>query len=166
MKLDVEVNFDFGKLANELDKLLDDYAQRVTATSAERAKEAIDSGKFRSLKQSTREIREKGQSPASGRTATNSFKPLVHTGRLRNSIKGTKGGVEMLSYGQYHLKGDKTPMSKFAKKFNMVGTDRPARNFLASGLKLASKDTTKLTRNLIKSMKKSMHLSTPLVLKG
>ena len=162
MKLEMKVNFDFGKLADDLPKLLDNYAHRVSISSADRAKEAIDSGKFTPLADSTREIREKGQSPASGRTATNSFKPFVHTGRLRNSIKGTKDGIEMLEYGKHHLKDGKTANSKFAKKFNMSGKKRPARNFLSIAMKLASKDTSKLTKNLFKAMRKAMHLSTPI----
>ena len=166
MKLEIKVGVDFGKLADELPKLIENHVSRIAVSSAERAKNAIDSGKFTPLADSTREIREKGQSPASGRTATNSFKPLVHTGRLRNSIKGTKDGIEMLEYGKHHLKDGKTENSKFAEKFNMVGTHRAARNFLDQAIKLGEKDTTKLTKTLIKKMKKALNLKTPLVLKS
>ena len=49
MKLEMTVNFDFGKLADNLDNLLGNYAHRVSVSSADRAKEAIDSGKFLKL---------------------------------------------------------------------------------------------------------------------
>lgn len=154
MKLEMTVNFDFGKLADNLDNLLGNYAHRVSVSSADRAKEAIDSGKFEPLAESTREIRVKG---TKHRPKTNSFKPLVHTGAFRDSIKGTKDGVEMLSYGAKHIKAHKTPPNSM-----IPNADVPARNFLSVAMKLASKDTSKLTKNLIKAMRNAMHLSTPI----
>ena len=162
MKLKTTVNFDFGKLANKLPKLIEDHTHRVAVSSADRAKEAIDSGKFEPLKDSTVEIRAKGQSPSSGMTKTSSIKPLVHTGRLRDSIKATKDGLEMLAYGQAHYQGGKTSNNKFTKQFNMVGKNRPARNFLNQGMKLARNDISKLTKTLVKKIKQAMHLSTPI----
>ncbi len=165
MKLEIRVGVDFGKLANEMPKILENHTSRIAVSSAERAKNAIDSGKFAPLKDSTREIREKGQSPASDRTATNSFKPLVHTGRLRDSIKPTKDGLSMKGYGAVHLEDGKTANSSFARRFNMVGTRRVARNFLDQAIILGDKDTTKLTKTLIKKMRNALNLKSPLVLK-
>lgn len=154
MKLKTTVNFDFGKLADNLDNLLENYAHRVSVSSADRAKEAIDSGKFEPLAESTREIREKG---TKYRPKTSSMKPLVHTGAFRDSIKGTKDGVEMLAYGAKHIKAHKTPSDSMIPNATV-----PARNFLSVAMKLASKDASKLTTNLIKAMRKTMHLSTPI----
>jgi len=162
MQLKIKARVDFGKLALTMPSLIDNYLTRVAVSSSGRAKEAIDSGNFTPLAQSTREIREKGQSPASGRTKTSSAKPLVHTGSLRKSIKAKGKSMEMLSYGIHHLTSGKTANSRFAKAFNMSGKNRPARDFLSLSMKLGSKDATKLTKNFFKAIRKALHKKTPL----
>ena len=155
------------KITGNLNKALDKFAQslKVSPSSdtlgglsdknskpssnvrdrmANRVKNTIKSGKFDPLSETTIFITQKGLSPNSGYSKTSSKKPLIHTGRLLESIKATKNGISMAEYGQYHLEPRATVENGFTKWFyNRYKGDKkyprgvqlarqyvPARNFL------------------------------------
>tara|TARA_R100000995_G_scaffold84601_1_gene63853 strand:- start:3525 stop:3950 length:426 start_codon:yes stop_codon:yes gene_type:complete len=101
MKVDISVNFDFGKLGNEMPKIIEKYTQRYARSSEEGSKENIDRGVSPELKQQTINRRK--------RKGTGGRKPLFETGNLYRSIKGTSEGLVMLKYGYLHHIGDLKP---------------------------------------------------------
>ena len=108
MKLEIKTNFDFGKMANELPKIIEKTIQRYSRSAAQGSKEAIDRGVSPALLQSTIDRRK--------RRGTGGSKPLYETGNLYRSIKGTSEGLEMKGYGFLHHIGDlhpKTPQRQF-----------------------------------------------------
>ena len=96
----IETTFDFGKLVNQMPKIIEKHMQRTGRSSAQGAKENISKGLSPPLKKSTIEIRKKRK--------TGGTKPLFETGDLFRSIKNTKDGLEMNKYGIYHHRGFKT----------------------------------------------------------
>jgi phage gpG-like protein len=147
MKLKISVGVDFGKLANEMPKLIEttllDYAQ----DSAKGSKENIDKGVKPPLGQVTKDIRK-------GRTQPTS-PPLKATGALYNSIKATNKGVEMLRYGILHEEGFMT-----ASKSMIPNKQVKARPFISptkNGFK-------KIIDNFYKKSKEKLRRKTPLVL--
>ena len=99
MKLQIRTTFDFGKLAQQMPKILEKHTQRTARSSATGAREAIDKGVSPPLKKSTIARRK--------RAGTGGSKPLFETGELFRSIKGTSEGLEMWDYGLYHHQGHK-----------------------------------------------------------
>ena len=97
MKLQIRTTFDFGKLAQQMPKILEKHTQRTARSSATGAREAIDKGVRPPLKKSTLERRK--------RAGTGGSKPLFETGALHRSIRGTSEGLEMNTYGLYHHQG-------------------------------------------------------------
>ena len=165
MRLEIRVGVDFGKLAQELPKIMTKSLSQIARVSADRAKESIDSGKFEPISDATRYIRKKGYSPASGNTATSSTKPLVHTGNLRRSIKQVEGGIQMAAYGKHHLESGRTEPNSFTKSFNFAGKPRPARNFLSAVLKPSKKEISEWQKMMMDSIRKALRRKSPLVLK-
>ena len=102
MKLEIKANFDFGKMANKLPKVIDKFLNESYAdVVATDSKKFIESGKVKpALKDSTKEIRKKR-----GQSGT---KPLYATGALAKSLSKTKEGLRMKSYGTLHHEGYKT----------------------------------------------------------
>ena len=146
MKLQSRTTFDFGKLANKIEGIINRHAERTGRVSVQGIKDAIDGGKFDAISDATRYVRKHGLSPNSGMTATPSTKPLVHTGKLRRSIKwvsrGQKG-ISMEDYGLYHLKKKKIKKNPFTTSMNIAGKTRPARDFVTAGLKEREKGVLK-----------------------
>ena len=161
MKLQIKTTFDFGKLASKIEGIMNKHAERTGRVSVQGIKDAIDGGKFDAISDATRYVRKEGLSPNSGMTATSSTKPLVHTGKLRRSIKwvsrGQKG-IAMEDYGAYHLKERKIKKNKFTKSMNFAGKTRPARDFVSAGLKEREKGVLKsfdaFREDLRKALKK------------
>ena len=107
MKLAIKTNFDFGKLASQIDTLV---AQAVKDTSkgvAESAKKYIKSGQVTpDITPYTKKRRKARGNPTSP--------PLYEYGKLHNSIKPVDGGIEMNGYGLAHQKGmGRLPERKF-----------------------------------------------------
>jgi phage gpG-like protein len=149
MKLEIKVGVDFGKLASVMPKIIDEALKDVIDGSVEASRAKIDEGKFKPLKDSTLELRRRG---TKHRPKTSSTKPLIHTGELYNSIRKDKKNLKMKGYGGLHEEGFITdPQSMIPNK------KVPARPFISIGK--AS------TENMIKSMRKSLTLKSPLVLK-
>ena len=98
MKLEIKANFDFGKMANKLPKIIDKFLNESYAdVVAKDSRKFIESGRVKPvLNQSTKEIRKKrGQG----------IKPLYATGALANSLSKSKKGLRMKSYGTLHHEG-------------------------------------------------------------
>ena len=159
MKLQIRTTFDFGKLAGKIEGIMNKHAERTGRVSVQGIKDAIDGGKFDAISEATRYVRKHGLSPNSGMTATSSTKPLVHTGKLRRSIKwvsrGQKG-ISMEDYGVYHLKDRKIKKNKFTKSMNFAGKTRPERDFVSAGLKEREKGVLKSFDAFRKDLRKAL----------
>ena len=154
MKLQIKTTFNFGKLANQMPKILEKHMQRTARSSAQGAKENISKGLSPPLKKSTIEIRKQ--------RGTGGTKPLFETGSLHKSIKGTSEGLEMLSYGIHHQYGF-TPKQipfKIAKgeqewfKPNKKGIKVSARPFIFPSEKTILKSFDAFRKDIRKALKK------------
>ena len=105
MKLEIKTNFSFSKLSSSLPKILEKHLQRTARSSAQGAREVIESGRLKRLKTSTINRRK--------RRGTGGRKPLFETGSLFRSIKGTSEGLKMNEYGLWHHEGNKRPKRPF-----------------------------------------------------
>lgn len=134
MKLEIRVNFDFGRLARELPKIIEKSSQRYARSSEKGSKENIDKGVRPKLKPATLARRK--------RRGTGGSKPLFETGALYRSIKGTSEGLTLNKYGWYHHSGDLKP-----------GT--PARPFIAVSKKEIKPVFDKFKQDIRKALHKS-----------
>ena len=105
MKLEIKSNFSFANLSQKLPKILEKHLQRTARSSAQGAREVIESGKLTRLAKSTIERRK--------RRGTGGSKPLFETGSLFRSIKATSEGLKMNEYGMWHHTGNKRPERPF-----------------------------------------------------
>jgi len=135
MKLKTTVNFDFGKLADTMPKIIEQHMQRIARSAATGSKEAIDKGVSPKLENST--IAKRKRDGISG------TKPLYRTGNLHRSIKGTSEGLEMLEYGVWHHKGIE---------------NRPMRKFIET----SAKTVMPIFDKFKSALRKALHLSTPI----
>lgn len=144
MQLEIKVGVDFGKLANEMPKIIDKTLEDAVEGSVEASRNKIDEGLQPTLKKSTREIRTKrGQS---------TDKPLYASGALYKSIRKDKNRLKMKGYGGLHEEGFITDSKSMIPNKNV-----PARPFISIG-KIS-------TEKMIKEMRKALNLKSPLVLK-
>ena len=97
MKLEVKVNFDFGKLSRNMPKIVREYVTEYAKGTEEGSKSNIDKGIAPALKDSTKDIRKLRK--------VSGAKPLKATGALYNSIKSSSSKIQFLEYGQYHREG-------------------------------------------------------------
>tara|TARA_R100000808_G_scaffold24614_1_gene57183 strand:- start:1392 stop:1853 length:462 start_codon:yes stop_codon:yes gene_type:complete len=151
MKLKVETNFDFGKLASKLDNILDDVVDDSKRVYRVATRENLKSGKLRKLRPTSIENRKRGNY-GFGKKApkTSSTKPLVWTGRLLNSIQVKDEGIEMMKYGMHHNDG-----------FNIGSTPVAPRPFLAiKGKRIAGtkygKEYEKFINKMYKRIRKAL----------
>ena len=162
MKLQIKTTFDFGKLAGRIEKIIENASRGLSRAGAEGIKKSLESGNFKSLSPTTIDIRKSGDSPNSGYMATSSTKPLIHTGKLRDSIKSNKEGVEMFKYGTYHNKGYTTVSNKFTRYYfkhtgkNLAGKNVPARPFINTGILMKTKENEKALKNFSRAIGKAL----------
>lgn len=97
MDIKVSVNFDFGKLSDKLDDLIDDYTSGYAKDAEQGSKAVIDSGKLPKLKSSTEKWRRSKGYPTSP--------PLKASGKLYDSIKAEKNALKVIQYGKWHNDG-------------------------------------------------------------
>ena len=114
---EISVTFDFGKLLRNLDKIIVKDLDRRKNELAVNAKQTITKGKLRQLKPFTKMIRKKGLSGKAKGVKSGGTTPLLYTGKLLNSIKVNKEGVEMKEYGWYHQKGFKVVSNSWTDRF-------------------------------------------------
>tara|TARA_R100001082_G_scaffold101951_1_gene71733 strand:- start:801 stop:1223 length:423 start_codon:yes stop_codon:yes gene_type:complete len=98
MKIDISVNFDFGKLSGKLDNIIEEYTSEFAKDSEKGSKAVIDSGKLPKLENSTKKWRKSKGYPTSP--------PLKATGKLYNSIKAEKNALKVIQYGKWHNDGE------------------------------------------------------------
>ena len=106
MKLQVRTTFDFGKLANKIEGIMNDVVDDGKRLYRATTKDNLKEGNLRKLRPASIEARKKGHYWGKIKvTPTTSTKPLIYTGSLLNSIKWKDDGVEMNEYGLFHQKG-------------------------------------------------------------
>jgi len=130
MEVKVSVNFDFGKLSDKLDNIIDDYTSGYAKDAEQGSKAVIDSGNLPKLKESTKKWRKSKGYPTSP--------PLKATGKLYNSIKSEGSSLKVIQYGKWHNDG-KVPTTV-------------AREFITT----TSKNKQKLDKKFIKDIKKTL----------
>ena len=153
-KVSFKSNFSFRKLSQKFDKVMEDSSFGIISDFAEATAKNISDGNLRALSPNTLELRRRGLSTFPGHNKSKETdtqgKPLLYTGALRDSIKATKDGIEMLEYGIEHNDGFNTPEGKFVLSRNfIVGTKGLKRD--KSALNVVSKQ---FTDNIEKAIKK------------
>ena len=98
MKLKLSVNFSFGNLSRRLNKITKEYVEDFAKSSEVISKKTIDSGKLKSIKQSTKRWRKSEGYPTNP--------PLKASGTLYNSIKASGNKLEIIQYGKWHNDGE------------------------------------------------------------
>ena len=162
MKLQIKTTFDFGKLASKIEKIIEDTTANFSRAGAVGIKTSLETGTFEPLSKTTLDIREKGISPNAGYLATGSTKPLIHTGRLRDSIKPKKGGIEMLKYGVYQNAGFKTKHNAFTGRYyketgkQLANKRVPARPFIDRGIFMKTKESEEAFKKFSRAVKRSL----------
>ena len=132
--------------------ILEKHSAGAGAGAAKSIKNAIKTGKFDKLEDSTIDIRRRGGSPSANFMRTRSKKPLVHTGRLKNSIRHDKDGIKMNTYGKFQNDGYKTD-----PKSMIGGTYRvPARPFIDKGMAMETPEGKAAERDLADNMRKAL----------
>tara|TARA_R100000773_G_scaffold37089_1_gene32139 strand:- start:262 stop:762 length:501 start_codon:yes stop_codon:yes gene_type:complete len=104
MKIDVKYNIDFKRLEKEFEqkKLEETLNEGVSDKFAKNSANFIKAGKVKPhLKQLTINVKRKEGS----RTPKT---PLMMTGKLVNSLKGSKEGIKGVNYGKKHREGEYT----------------------------------------------------------
>ena len=148
MKVSFKSNFSFSKLSKNLDAVIKDSNLDISTSIAKNTKKNIMGGLSPALEESTLIQRQSGRSSWKGHNeaGTESFntKPLHYTGRLKDSIEGSKDGLKMYDYGLEHQKG-----------FMGSHGDVPARPFIAT-LEDDKADQEKIQNNLVDRMNKAM----------
>ena len=136
--IQIESNFSFKKLAGKVDSIVDKYKEDVSGAYAQGAKDKIDKNDLKELRPYTKRNRK-----------NQDMIPLYDSGDLYKSLKGTKKGLEMLSYGADHQKGYPSSIPN--------AIDIPARKFFGSQF-VSKEGEDKAKKSLIKNIRKGMKL--------
>jgi len=158
VKLQIRTTFDFGKLANKAQNIVDKFVTNAISGESKQMKNRISSGstltgKMKALTKSAKETRKlRG---ISGTT------PLNATGALLNSIKPTPKGISAKEYGSWHNIGFVTknrPIipDKGGVRFNFAGKTIPARRWMhdSETFKNDKKIVDKFFKDIGKALKK------------
>ena len=159
MKLQIKTTFDFGKLENKIEGIVNDVVDDAKRLFRTTTKENLNSGKLRKLRPLSIEMRKKGQYWGNRKEPSPSpiDKPLVWTKSLLNSIKVVDDGVEMNHYGLNHQKGFGIPMRRSGITFNQTV---PPRKFFALNPETKRFGSTKYGKQykkFISKMHKQIH---------
>tara|TARA_R100000781_G_C3975749_1_gene91779 strand:+ start:42 stop:509 length:468 start_codon:yes stop_codon:yes gene_type:complete len=148
---EVSVNFNFGRLSDKIESIIDKYLNDEFAEQVVKAsKEKIKSGKVTpALSPTTIAIRQK--------RGTGGSRPLYETGALHDSIKKTSDGIEAIGYAGKHLKGYVTSKKSMIKGKDVSVNGKQPRNFIA--IPKASSEA------LAKDMNDALIMQAPIVLK-
>ena len=150
MKVSFKSNFSFKKLADNFKAVVKDSNLDISTAIAKNTKKNIIDGLSPALEESTLIQRQEGRSSwkkeGHNEAGTESFntKPLWYTGRLKDSIEGSKDGLKIYDYGLEHQKG-----------FMGSHGDVPARPFIAT-LEDDKAYQEKIQNNLVDRMNKAM----------
>jgi len=137
MKIEVKVNFDFGKLANEIPKNINKYLSGYAKDTAKGTKINIDKG----VGADGKELKLGETSYRAGEQA------LYNTGKMYNSLKSNKNSLSIKKYGYGHHKQDFTIV-----KPPVSGTN--VRNFIGTTKESKDKLDKEFMINIKKSLKK------------
>jgi hypothetical protein len=142
MKLKISVGVDFGKLADEMPKLIDETLTAYAEDTEQGSKDKIDRGVRPKLADATKKKRRSQGNPSN--------KVLFDKGNLYKSIKGDKRGLTLLEYGWRHHKNE----GQYTLKNSVT---RPFIEPTKDGFK-------KILDNFYKKSKEKLKRKTPLVL--
>ena len=162
MKLQVKTTFDFGKLSGKIEKIIENYSTNYGKASAVGIKQAIETGTYKKLSETTIDIRKRGISPNAGEIATGSTKPLIHTGELLRSIKPKKDGVELFKYGLYQNEGYTTAHNAFTGAYyketgkQLAKQKVPARPFIDKGILMKTKENEEAFKKFSRAIKRAL----------
>ena len=151
MKVSFKSNFSFKKLADNFKAVVKDSNLDISTAIAKNTKKNIMDGLSPALEESTLIQRQEGRSSwkkeGHNEAGTESFntKPLWYTGRLKDSIEGSKDGLKIYDYGLEHNDGTQE---------GTHGTI-PQRKFIAT-LEDDKADQEKIQNNLVDRMNKAM----------
>ena len=153
MKLQIKTTFDFGKLANKAQNLVDSLVTDTISGESKQMKKRISSGstitgKMDSVSKTTIDIREMRNS--------SSKKPMYDTGKLHDSIQPKKEGVWGKTYGTYHQNTHKTVTNKFTKWYFMETGKNIANKTVPARRWMHDSDTFKHDKKIIDSFFKSI----------
>ena len=156
-------NFKFDKLSKNFDKLMEENNSEIIKDFTKATKEVIDKGKLPELTDATKDARSKGLNsfkfsvhPGYQTNADSMHKPLKYTGGLYDSIKATKKGISMESYGEKHHNGNwKTPSQDIGYGANKNVRPRP---FIVGteALPRDKKEMERLEADTVESFNKAM----------
>ena len=110
-----------------MDEIIEGSKGDLINSIARNTKKNILTGGLRKLSNATLEARKEGKSSFAGHNSkpTSETRPLYYTGRLYNSIKATKDGMEIMEYGLDHHKGFTTPNKDIGYGSNKAVYPRP-----------------------------------------
>jgi len=159
VKLQIRTTFDFGKLANKAQKIVDSLVTNAISGESQQMKKRISSGstltgKMKDVSKTTIDIRELRNS--------SSKKPMYDTGKLHDSIKPKKQGISGYYYGTYHQNTHKTVTNSFTKWYfmetgkNIANKTVPARRWMhdSETFKNDKKIVDKFFKDIGKALKK------------
>ena len=149
MKVSFKSNFSFKKLSADFKAIVRDSNLDISTAIAKNTKKNIMKGLKPPLEESTLINRQEGLSSFKGhneaRTKSYNTKPLFYTGRLYDSIEGSKDGLKIYDYGLEHNDGTQE---------GTHGTI-PQRKFIAT-LEDDKNDQQKIENNLVDRMNRAM----------
>ena len=159
MKLQIKTTFDFGKLANKTQNIVDNFVNNTISGESKQMKNRLLSGstiagKMKDVSKTTIDIRELRNS--------SSKKPMYDTGKLHDSVKPKKEGISGNYYGTYHQNTHKTVTNKFTKWYfmetgkNIANKTVPARRWMhdSETFKNDKKVVDKFFKDIGKALKK------------
>ena len=135
MDIKVSVNFDFGKLASKMDKIIGDYTSGYAKDTVQGTRDNIDRG----IGADGKKLKLGEKSYRAGQQA------LYNTGDMYNSLKSSKNTLTINKYGYGHHKQDFSIV-----KLPVKGTN--VKNFIGT-----TKDSKqKLDKKFMESVKKAL----------
>jgi len=123
MKIDISLNFDFGKLSGKLDNIIDDYTSGYAKDTVQGTRDNID----RRVGADGNPLELGTKSYRAGQQA------LYNSGDMYKGLKSSKNTLTIKKYGWGHHKGDfsivKPPVSGTNVK-NFIGTTKDSKQKL------------------------------------
>ena len=138
MELKITTNFDFGKLADKMDNIIEEYVEGYIDDSVKGTKANIDAG-LRDIGKVAKFFRRYDGYPEKP--------PLKASGKLYNSIKRNDNSLEMEYYGKDHHDGFRTH-----RKSRVPNVWVKARPFISTSVD----NTKKLDQSFMISINKSL----------
>ena len=113
MELKIKTNFDFGKLASKMPKIISEYITGYAKDTEQGTKSNLDNS-----------VKNDGKALRSFTSEKENRKPLIKTGKLYNSIQAEKDGLSILEYGYKHHTGKWGHLRSETETDNFIGTTK------------------------------------------